>query len=116
MDGLEMKGRALATLLGQNLGAAIDFDDKAAAEETLLPLKEDSEFAYVLVVKQDKETFSTLGKVPPIIEKTIRAKLKSDTLQHDEIITIFEPVMSQKNKEGVLAIGFSMKEIVSRSR
>ena len=116
MEGLEMKGRALATLLGQNLGPAIDFDDKAAADETLLPLKEDTDFAFVLVAKKNGDIFSKLGNVPQAIEKDIKRKLQKDTVEHSGIITVFKPVLLQKKKVGVLAIGFSMKDILERSQ
>jgi methyl-accepting chemotaxis protein len=116
VDGLDMKGRALASLLGQNLGPAIDFDDKAAADETLLPLKEDKEFIYALVIKKDGGNFSELGKIPSEIRKKTLEEQSIEILESQGIITIFEPVLSQKKRVGKLALGFSTKEISARSR
>jgi methyl-accepting chemotaxis protein len=115
-EGLEMKGRALATLLGQNLGPAIDFDDKAVVDETLLPLKGNKDFVCILVAKKNGELFSKLGEAPPTVQKKIKEKWGNDVSESDEIITIYRPILSQKNRVGVLAIGFSMKEILARSR
>jgi methyl-accepting chemotaxis protein len=116
-EGLEKKGWAIATLLGQNLGAAIEFDDNATADEMLQPLKTDSEFSYVYVVKLDGTVFSKIGDIPLSTQQQIRKKNAIDLLADNNLVTIYRPVLNQqKNKVGHFAIAFSMDEILTRSR
>lgn len=115
-EGVEKKGQAIATLLGQNLAAAIDFDDTTTANEMLLPLKTDAEFSYVYVSKSDGSVFSKLGKIPPTIARLIQKKNPPKVLDDGNIISIVKPILNQQKKTvGQLAIGFSMKEIHERS-
>lgn len=115
-EGLEKKGHAIASLLEQNLAAAIDFDDTTTADEMLLPLKTDAEFSYVYVLKSDGSVFSTQGKVPTQIKRLLQKKNPLKVIEDGNMISIIKPILNQQKKTmGQLAIGFSMKEIHARS-
>ena len=114
-EGIEMKARALVTLLGENLSAAIDFDDKEAAQETLNGLKEDKEFTYALIVKADDSDFVEFGKVPQNANSILKGKKELDVIPLGEMIHAVRPIYSQKNIVGRIGVGFSMKQIHARS-
>ena len=114
-EGIEMKARALVTLLGENLTAAIDFDDKEAAAETMAGLKEDQEFTYALVLKADGSEFVKLGKVPENAAGLIKDKKMLEIVPSGDTIHAVRPIYSQKNVVGRIGVGFSMKQIHARS-
>ncbi len=114
-DGMKMKARALVTLMGANLGAAIDFDDNNAAAETLAGLSEDQEFTYAVVYKADGSEFSKSGKVPQDTGSKVKGLKELSVFADDAIIHAVKPIFSQKNIVGHISIGFSMKRIHERS-
>ena len=114
-EGMEMKARAVVTLLGENLSAAIDFDDKEAAAETLGALKEDPEFTYAAVIKTDGSEFVMLGKVPPDAKEPSGGDKELRVTQAEEMIHAIRPIYSQENIVGTIKIGFSMRQIHVRS-
>lgn len=114
-EGMEMKARALVTLLGENLGAAIEFDDKEAATETLRGLQEDQEFIYALIQKTDGSEFVQFGKVPSNAAALLKGKTELVVIPSADNIHALRPIYSQKNIVGRIGIGFSMKQIHARS-
>jgi methyl-accepting chemotaxis protein len=114
-EGMEMKARALAALLGENLSAALDFDDKEAASETMAGLNEDKEFTYAAVYKMDGSELTRIGKVPSDCAQRAKDKKEIQVTSDSEMIHVIRPIYSQKKIVGHIAIGFSMKQIHSRS-
>ncbi len=114
-EGMEMKARALAALLGENLSAALDFDDKEAASDTMAGLNEDKEFSYAVVYKADGAEFTRLGKVPPDTQSRVKGNKELHVTADSENIHAVRPIYSQKKIVGHLGIGFSMKQIRERS-
>lgn len=112
---MEMKARALVTLLGENLSAAIDFDDKEAATETLSGLQEDQEFTYALVNKVDGLEFVRFGKVPDGAALIVKDIKDMQVVSSGDMIHAVRPIYSQKKIVGRIGIGFSMKQIHARS-
>ncbi len=114
-EGLEEKSKALATLLSTNLSAAMEFDDKTAAEETMKGLEQDSQFKYAVIVNQDGGEFATLGKIPTQEGFFISSSNKLKIYQKIGMIHVVYPIVSGDKPIGRLQLGFSLREILDRS-
>lgn len=114
--GLEKKAKALATLLSANLVAALEFEDKDTALETMVGLKQDSEFQYASVLKKDGSEFATIGKVPQKTEFGMATDEDQKVFEQGGFFHVAHPIFREKELLGRLQIGFSLKDIIDQGR
>ncbi|MDJ0766498.1 MAG: methyl-accepting chemotaxis protein [Myxococcota bacterium] len=110
-QGLEMKAKALATLLSANLVAAIDFDDKDTAKETLAGLLQDEDFTYAVVLKTDNTTFVEFGSAPQHISNVQAKQQALSVHEAQQQISVAQPILREGENIGTLKLFFSLKLI-----
>lgn len=113
-EGMERKSTAVATLLSGNLAAALEFEDKDAALETMGALKLDPEFEYARVATTDGGEFATLGEVPDYAKKMSTDGTKMEVFLQDEKLHASKPITRENARLGHLLIGYSLKTIIER--
>jgi methyl-accepting chemotaxis protein len=114
-EGLEQKSRALAMLLSANLGAALEFDDKDAALETMAGLKHNSELKYAALYKEDGSVFVTIGKLPQYGFLQLSGNETHKIIEQPDMIHVASRIIREKTVVGQLQIGFSLDDMLSRS-
>jgi methyl-accepting chemotaxis protein len=117
IDGLKQKCEAVALLLSANLSAAVEFDDKDVARETMMALKLDREFSYAIVTAKDGKEFVTLGKMPkPRPSNALAGGDATQIIEMQGLICVRQPILRNKELVGGLELGFSLADIYARSQ
>lgn len=110
LEGLSLKGRAVARLIAENVAPAVDFDDRDSADVILAGLVSDDDFEYAAIVKPDGAIFRSRGS----FGKSDRFLAKTDTMGtavRGNRIHITHPVRIRDRIAAVVLLGFSLKRI-----